>query len=100
MLGPHCTFGLAMASHHSGMRLPQIGKCANPDCRVEFKRLGTGKIYTLPVTQSQAWGLPPNIKQKVVWLCAKCAASKDVEFDEQHLQVLVVSRQRSRQQTA
>ncbi len=58
-------------------------KCANPECHAEFKRLGTGKIYSLPVTQSQAWGLPADVKQKVVWLCSKCAASKDVEFDEQ-----------------
>lgn len=82
------------------MRPPQIGKCANPDCRVEFKRLGTGRIYTLRVSQPQAWGLPPNIKQKVVWLCAKCASSKEVEFDEQHYQIQVVSRPRSREQTA
>jgi hypothetical protein len=77
------------------MRPPQIGKCANPDCRTEFKRLGTGKIFTLPVTEPQAWGLPPNIRQKVVWLCAKCAMSKEVEFDREHFQVQVVSRHRS-----
>jgi hypothetical protein len=95
-----CTFGLAMASNQSGMRPPRIEKCANPDCRVEFKRLGTGKIYTLAVTQPQAWGLPANIKQKVVWLCSQCVSTKEVEFDEQHFQVRVVSRQRSQRQTA
>ncbi|MGB8889734.1 MAG: hypothetical protein WCC87_23625 [Candidatus Korobacteraceae bacterium] len=89
-----------MASYHAVMRLPQIGKCANPECRVEFKRLGTGKIYTLPVSQPQAWGLPPNIKQKVVWLCAKCAMTKEVEFDREHFQVQVVNRHRAHQQTA
>jgi hypothetical protein len=86
-----------MASNLEGMRPPQIGKCANPDCRAEFKRLGTGKIYSLPVTQPQAWGLPSNIKQKVVWLCANCASSNNVEFDEQRFQVHVVTRQRSHQ---
>jgi len=82
------------------MRPPQIGKCANPDCRTEFKRLGTGKIFTLAVTQPQAWGLPPNVRQKVVWLCAKCAISKEVEFDRENLRVLVVSRHRSFRYTA
>lgn len=82
------------------MRPPQIGKCANPGCQVEFKRLGTGKIYTLPVSQPQAWGLPAHSKQKVVWLCAKCALTKEVEFDREHFQIQVVSRQRAHRQTA
>lgn len=74
------------------MGAPGLRKCANDDCKAEFKRLGSGEIYTLPVTQPQAWGLPPHIKQKVVWLCAKCARSKQVEFDPEHFQVLIVSR--------
>lgn len=86
-----------MASNLTGMRPPHIGKCANPDCRTEFKRLGTGKIYSWPVTQPQAWGLPPNVKQKAVWLCAKCASGNDVEFDQQHFQVHVISRHRTHQ---
>jgi hypothetical protein len=89
-----------MASYQSEMGPPQIGKCANPDCRVEFKRLGTGQIYILPVSEPLAWGLPPNIKQKVVWLCAKCASNKEVKFDKQHSQVQVVSRHRIQQRSA
>lgn len=77
-----------------------LGKCANPDCHAEFKRLGTGKIYTLPVTSPQAWGLPPNVKQKVVWLCAHCALTREVEFDKQHCQVLLVQREPSTRQSA
>ena len=77
-----------------------LGKCANPDCKAEFKRLGTGRIYTLPVSRPQAWGLPPHVKQKVVWLCSRCATTKCVKFDEQRCQVLIVSRQHSQRQSA
>ncbi len=83
-----------------GMHVPGLRKCANPGCPTEFKRLGTGKIYSLPVNQPQAWGLPAHVKQKVVWLCAKCALSQEVQFDEVHQQVLVVGRQRPRQRSA
>jgi hypothetical protein len=78
----------------------ELGKCANPECNAEFKRLGTGRIYTLPVSNPQAWGLPPHVRQMVVWLCAKCAAGNDVEFDKQHCQVLLVSRRQSQRQSA
>ena len=37
-----------------------------------------------------AWGLPANVKQKVVWLCGKCARRKKVNSIEQRCQVLVV----------
>jgi hypothetical protein len=82
------------------MRASKVEMCANPECQAEFKRLGTGKLYTLHVTHSQAWGLPIHIKQKVVWLCSRCALTHDVEFDKQHCQVLVVRHERSRRQTA
>lgn len=77
-----------------------LRKCANPECRAEFKRLGSGQIYTLPVTRPQDWGLPPQSRQKVVWLCARCALSKHVEFDQEHCQVLVVSRRQAPRRTA
>jgi len=75
-------------------------KCANPECPAEFKRLGTGRIYTLQVTKPQAWGLPAHIKQKVAWLCQRCALDYEVEFDRQNCQVSLVRRERSRRQTA
>jgi hypothetical protein len=77
-----------------------LGKCANPECKAEFKRLGTGKIYTLPVEHPQNWGLPPNVKQKVVWLCSKCAAHHQLEFDKEHCQVRIVSRRHVERQSA
>jgi hypothetical protein len=82
------------------MRKAGLGKCANPDCSAQFKRLGTGKIYTSPVKQPQVWGLPPHLKQKVVWLCAKCAASHEVLFDQQRCQVLVVDHGRVQKRSA
>lgn len=82
------------------MPASELRKCANPECTAEFKRLGTGRIYTLPVACPQAWGLPAHVRQKVVWLCGKCALTKHVEFDEQRCQVLVVSRQQSHRQSA
>ena len=82
------------------MRAPRLGKCANQECTAEFKRLGTGKIYTLPVSKPAAWGLPPNVKQKVVWLCGKCALTNEVQFGREHYQVLVIARNRIYRQSA
>jgi hypothetical protein len=81
------------------MRASRVEMCANPGCQAEFKRLGLGKLYTLPVTRSQAWGLPAHIKQKVAWLCSRCALTHEVEFDKQHCQVLVVRREKPHRQT-
>jgi hypothetical protein len=82
------------------MSASTVQKCVNPECNAEFKRLGSGELYTLAVTRPQAWGLPARSKQKVVWLCARCALTREVEFDEQHCQVLLVWRERSRRQSA
>jgi len=84
---------MAMCASH-------IEKCANPDCHAQFRRLGAGKLYTLHVNRPQAWGLPPNVRQKVVWLCGRCAQTREVEFDTQHCQVLVIRRERLRRQSA
>jgi|HubBroStandDraft_6_1064221.scaffolds.fasta_scaffold1914636_1 hypothetical protein len=80
-----CILLLAMAAS-------VIGKCVNPGCEAEFKRLGTGKIYSFHVDKPLAWGLPPSVKQKVVWLCAKCATTKQVQFDQGRCEVLVTTR--------
>jgi hypothetical protein len=82
------------------MSVSSLGKCINPGCGAEFKRLGTGRIFTHPVKHPQAWGLPPNIKQKVVWLCGKCAQSHKVIFDHQRCQVLVLDHVRLHKRTA
>ena len=82
------------------MRAARVERCVNPQCEAEFKRLGTGKLYTLPVSRPQAWGLPAHVKQMVVWLCSKCAVTREVEFDTQRCEVVIVSRERSHRQSA
>lgn len=73
----------------------KLGKCVNPDCHSEFKRLGTGQIYSLHVSDPQSWGLHSNVRQMVVWLCSKCSANKRVKFDRARCQVLIVSKAES-----
>ncbi len=77
-----------------------LRKCANPNCGCEFKRLGTGRIYTLQVRDPRSWGLPEHVKQKVVWLCDECDRYKKIRFDHEHCQVLVVNRQERLRKTA
>jgi len=77
-----------------------LGKCANPNCGSEFKRLGTGRIYTLLVRNPRMWGLPENVRQKVVWLCGKCDYHKKIRFDQERCEVLVVNRQEHLRKTA
>ena len=74
------------------MDTEKLGKCANPECNTEFKRLGTGRVYSIYVTEPVRWGLPPNIRQKVVWLCSSCAKTKQVHFDREQCRVLVVNK--------
>ena len=82
------------------MLAAKVDKCANPECHAQFKRMGTGKLYTRHVSSPHAWGLPLHSKQKVVWLCSKCSAKFDVRFDEAHHRVLLVQHERSRHQVA
>lgn len=69
-----------------------VAKCANPECTAEFKRMGTGRIYTHHVNRPEDWGLPPYVKQKVVWLCSKCDHHKKVVFDPEHARVVLINR--------
>lgn len=82
------------------MPLEKLGKCISPDCKAEFKRMGTGKIYSLHVSEPQRWGMPAHTRQIVVWLCSSCAAKKRVRFDRNHCQVLVVSKHESNRDVA
>lgn len=83
---------------HNAMRIsahsaaPNLDKCACPQCTSKFKRLGTGKIFSLHVNNPESWGLAPDARQIVVWLCSKCVLRNDVKFDRQHHQVLVTSK--------
>ncbi len=74
------------------MAVEKLGKCISPDCKSEFKRLGTGKIYSLHVNEPRRWGLSADTRQIVVWLCSSCAAKKRVKFDRARCQILVVNK--------
>lgn len=60
---------------------PDIQTCANPSCNAPFTRLGEGKLFVFPIDDSEHWGLPTNIKQKAVWLCAACEPVFYVRLD-------------------
>lgn len=72
--------------------VPKLGKCANPGCPTEFRRLGAGKIFTLRVNDPADWGLPADVRQKVVWLCGKCSMTSEIAFDGEQHQVRVIKK--------
>lgn len=61
-----------------------VSTCANPKCESKFVRLGNGELFVFPVTDPKAWGLPPQVKQKVLWLCDNCCPKYYVRFDRRH----------------
>ncbi len=73
----------------------EISKCANPECKRRFHRLGQGCLKVLPVTDPLAWGLPEHVKQKVVWICEVCSARYYVRFDRRRHSVQLISRSRA-----
>ncbi len=67
-----------------------VSKCANPQCSVEFKRLGEGKLYAHPVEQAR----PNHAIQKTVWLCSQCVQELDLRFDRRDQVFTLVNRSR------
>jgi hypothetical protein len=61
-----------------------VSKCANPDCKSKFVRLGQGELFVFSVADPRAWGLPSHIKQKVFWLCDGCCTKYNVRIDRRH----------------
>ena len=61
-----------------------ISTCANPDCGSKFQRLGDGELSVFHITDPQAWGLSPHVKQKVIWLCNGCCEQYYVRIDRRH----------------
>ena len=61
-----------------------VSTCANPACEGKFVRLGDGELSVFPITDPQAWGLPPHVKQKVIWLCNGCCEQYYVRIDRRH----------------
>lgn len=69
-----------------------VSKCANPKCASKFVRFGDGELFILSIHDPEAWGLPPQTKQKVFWLCPKCCDHYEVRFDRRHKTAQVVHR--------
>lgn len=69
---------------------PGIGKCANPHCEASFLRLGEGLLTVFSVEDPGTLGLPSDTRQKVVWLCDRCAQHKYVHYDREHNRIRVL----------
>ncbi len=69
-----------------------VSRCANPECKSKFVRLGDGELFVFPVHDHKAWGLPPDVKQKVMWLCDGCCQKYYVRFDGRHHSAQIVHR--------
>ena len=72
------------------MSTPVVSTCANDQCSARFDRLGKGKLAVFPISNPQAWGLPPSSRQKVVWLCDRCAEHYYVRLHRRAHSVQVV----------
>jgi hypothetical protein len=64
--------------------LYKVGNCANPECTEQFRRLGEGTMSVFVIAEPELWGLPPDTRQKVVWLCSRCSSSLYVRADYRH----------------
>lgn len=69
-----------------------VTTCINPDCNNKFLRLGKGHLSAYDVKDPAAWGLPPHVKQKVVWICEECSRTYYVRLDRRHYVVRLVHR--------
>lgn len=73
-----------------------VATCANPECKSKFTRLGDGELFVFPVSDPKAWGLPPQVRQKVFWLCNHCCPKFHVRVDRRHHSAQVVQRPATR----
>lgn len=69
-----------------------VSTCANPECQSKFVRLGDGELFVFPVADPKAWGLPPQAKQKVLWLCDGCCSQYNVRLDRRHHMAQIVQK--------
>ena len=69
-----------------------VTTCINPECKQKFLRMGEGFLSAYFVDDPAAWGLPPHVKQKVVWICEECSHSYYVRLDRRNHCVTLVHR--------
>ena len=70
-----------------------VAKCANPDCKTEFRRLGEGKLFVK--TLKKAVG-PTGLMQRAAWLCNRCCdGGFDLRFDWKSESFHLISRKKA-----
>ncbi len=70
-----------------------VSKCANPDCKSEFRRLGDGKLFVK--TLKRATG-PTGLNQHAAWLCNRCCEDGfDLRFDRKGGTFHLISRRKA-----
>ena len=68
-----------------------VAKCANPECKMKFRRLGEGKLYIRPLKHTNGAN---RANQKAAWLCDKCSADFDLRFDRRNEMFTVIRHKR------
>jgi len=66
-----------------------VSRCANPQCKEEFKKLGEGKLYVRRAEKGDK-----DLKQKALWLCQGCAGQFDLRYDRRTQEYNLVRRRR------
>ncbi len=70
-----------------------VAKCANPECKTEFRRLGEGKLFVK--TLKKATGLN-GLSQRAAWLCNRCCdEGYDLRFDRRSENFQLISRRKA-----
>ncbi|PSH05738.1 MAG: hypothetical protein CXZ00_00940 [Acidobacteria bacterium] len=72
------------------MHNANVSKCANPECKQEFKQLGKGKVFVRPVPKNSA-----GLTQKTLWLCPACAKIYDLRYDRHKQEFTLVHLRRT-----
>lgn len=74
------------------MSEPSVAKCANPDCKSQFRRLGEGKLFVRPLRNTHG---PARLQQKAAWLCDRCCEHFDLRFDRKNETFTLVHKRRA-----
>lgn len=74
------------------MTVGSVAKCANPQCKHVFRRLGEGKLFVRALRKADG---ASRLQQKAAWLCDKCCDSFDLRFDNKNNTFNLVHRHRA-----
>lgn len=73
-----------------------LGKCANPECKANFRYLHEGRVFAIyvPATKAQYGGEIRAARMPCVqyyWLCPDCLQHINIEYDEASDRIVVHS---------